>query len=163
MPDLSLEQKVDQLYSIEMIKQLKALYCQYCDTGYDADGIASLFTEDGVWDGGKLFGRFDGREAIRCQVACFSGQIHFAAHLVMNPIIAVDGDRASGRWWLLMPCTATKRGGKIEGRWLVAEYEEDYVRTDGAWKFKKMKIHPKYYAPHLEDWCQHMVECAEAV
>lgn len=157
MPELSLEQKVDQLHAIESIKQLKARYCHYCDTGYDADGIASLFTEDGVWDGGDMFGCFNGRETIRAQFAGFSGQILFAAHLVLNPMIEVDGDRAKGRWWLLMPCTARKRDGRVEGRWLVAEYEEDYVRAGGDWKFKKLKIHPKYYAPHLEDWSQHIV------
>lgn len=162
MPERSLEQKVEELYAIESIKRLKARYCQYCDTGYDPQGIASLFVDDGVWDGGKLFGRFAGRDAIRDHFADIAGQIQFAAHLVLNPIIDVDGDRAHGRWWLLMPCTAARRGGKIEGRWLVAEYEEEYVRRDGDWKFQILKIHPKYYAPHLEDWCHHMVEEALA-
>jgi len=35
-----------------------------CDNHYDADGIASLFTEDAVWESPAL-GRFEGRDAIR--------------------------------------------------------------------------------------------------
>lgn len=59
-----LAQHIQTLESIEAIKQLKARYCALCDDQYDANGIASLFTEDAVWDGGN-FGRHEGREAIR--------------------------------------------------------------------------------------------------
>jgi hypothetical protein len=67
MPQLTLEERVDRLESIDAIKRLKAVYCMYCDA---------------------------------------TGDILFAAHLVLNPIITVEGDRAHGRWWLHMPCTA---------------------------------------------------------
>ncbi len=40
------------LEDIEEIKRLKAGYCSSCDDNYDADSIASLFTEDAIWDGG---------------------------------------------------------------------------------------------------------------
>ena len=45
MPDADLEARVRRLEDIEAIKQLKARYCALCDAGYDADGIAPLFTE----------------------------------------------------------------------------------------------------------------------
>ncbi len=47
-------EKIQWLFDIEQIKQLKHRYCAYCDEQYDPDGIASLFTEDGVWDGGPF-------------------------------------------------------------------------------------------------------------
>ena len=59
-----LERRVRALEDIEAIKQLKYRYADACDRGYDADALADLFTEDAVWDGG-LFGRYEGREAIR--------------------------------------------------------------------------------------------------
>ena len=52
-----LERRIKNLEDIEAIKGLKARYCSYCDDSYDAEGIAGLFTEDAVWDGG-----------IRCEV-----------------------------------------------------------------------------------------------
>ncbi len=47
-------EKIQWPFDIEQIKQLKHRYCAYCDEQYDPDGIASLFTEDGVWDGGPF-------------------------------------------------------------------------------------------------------------
>ena len=61
---MSLEERIQRLEDIEAIKQLKAEYCAYCDDGYNPDGIANLYTEDAVWDGGP-FGRYEGRDAIR--------------------------------------------------------------------------------------------------
>ena len=149
---LTLEARLDRLESIEAIKKLKAVYCMYCDAKYDPDGICSLFTEDGVWDGGASFGRYQGQEQIRKFFAGISGQIVFAAHLVLNPIITVDGDQACGRWWLHMPCTTINEAGNPEGRWLLSEYDEEYVRIDGNWKFKRLRLDVKYYVPHLQDW-----------
>ena len=63
MTELTLEQQVARLAAIEDIKQMKAQYCAYADHGYDPEGMASLFTEDAIWDGGD-FGRFEGVDAI---------------------------------------------------------------------------------------------------
>ena len=47
-----IERRLRALEDVEAIKRLKARYCAYCDDHYDADGIASLFVEDAIWDGG---------------------------------------------------------------------------------------------------------------
>jgi hypothetical protein len=152
MPQLTLEQRVDRLESIDAIKRLKAIYCLYCDAKYDSDGICSLFTDDAVWDGGPSFGRHEGLAQIRKFFEGISGDIVFAAHLVLNPIITVDGDQAHGKWWLHMPCTAINHHGIPEGRWLLSEYDERYVRINGEWKFKELHLDVKYYVSHFEDW-----------
>ena len=60
-----LQKKITRLEDIEAIKQLKARYCEICDhDDYDADAMASLFTEDGSWKGDGV-GSAEGREAIR--------------------------------------------------------------------------------------------------
>jgi hypothetical protein len=160
MEQLTLEQRVDRLESIESIRRLKAIYCMYCDARYDADGICSLFTEDGVWDGGPSFGRYAGLVQIRKFFRGVSSDIVFAAHLVLNPIITVDGDSAHGKWWLHMPCTAVNDAGNLEGRWLLSKYDEKYVRIEGLWKFKELRLDVKYYVPHLKDWAVASVEGA---
>ena len=81
-----LERRIQVLEDSEAIKKLKARYCAYCDNNYDADGIASLFTEDAVWDGGD-FGKYEGREAIRTFFRGAPKLFPFAIHQVMNPII----------------------------------------------------------------------------
>ena len=152
MGEPTLEQQVARLTAIEDIKQMKAQYCAYCDDGYDPEGIASLFVEDGIWDGGE-FGRYEGIEAIKEFFRGISSDIIFAGHLVLNPIITVDGDSAHGKWWLIMPCT-TNMEGKKEARWLAAEYDDDYVKRDGRWLNKHLRIDLKFFAPHLEGWVE---------
>ena len=95
-----LERRLRVLEDIEAIKQLKYCYADACDRGYDHDTLADFFTEDAVWDGGT-FGRYEGREEIREFFCGVSTDIPFAVHYMMNPIISVDGDKASGRWYLM--------------------------------------------------------------
>ncbi len=108
-----LEQRLRVLEDLEEIKQLKARYAALCDNGYDCDGIAALFTPDGVWDGGDL-GRAEGRGAIRDFFVKAPKAFPFAIHHVMNPIIEVSGDTARGRWYLFSRSRwpkATRRRG----------------------------------------------------
>lgn len=152
MTALSLEQQIGRLTAIEDIKNLKAVYCGFCDADYNPDGLSGLFVEDGVWDGGKEFGRHQGRAAIHKFFSGASGSIVFAAHLVMNPIIEVDGDSATGKWRLLMPCTVVNDLGEAESRWLLSAYDETYVRTAAGWLFKSLAVDTQFYAAHLAGW-----------
>jgi len=147
----TLEERVARLEAIEEIKSLKARYCAYCDANYDGDGVAGLFVADGIWDGGD-FGRYEGREAIRGFIKGAAKDIVFAAHLVMNPIIEiVDAQHAKGQWRLLMPATVMTEGAR-EARWLLCHYAETYVRQDGRWMFKDLKLTINFYEPHLKGW-----------
>jgi len=149
-------QSLARLEAIEAIKQLKARYCVYCDDNYNPEGIASLFVEDGVWDG-ERFGRHVGRNQIKAFFQSISGEIVFAAHLVLNPIIEVkDADHAAGRWRLIMPATVRTEGG-TEARWLVAAYAETYVRMDGRWLFQTMNVHINFFEPHEGGWASSAV------
>jgi hypothetical protein len=146
-----LAQRIARLDAIEAIKQLKARYCAYCDDNYDPEGIGALFVEDGIWDG-ERFGRYVGREEIKAFFRRVSGEIVFAAHLVLNPIIEVqDADHATARWRLIMPATF-RTNGKNEARWLVVAYRDDHVRVNGVWMFKHMRIHVNFLEPHQGTW-----------
>jgi hypothetical protein len=92
------------LEDAEAIRNLKARYAALCDNQYDADGIASLFTEDAVWESPAL-GRFEGREAIRSFFRGASAIFSFAIHYSLNGHIEVEGNQARARWYLFMPCT----------------------------------------------------------
>ena len=50
-----------------------------------------------------------------------------------------------------MPCTTNIEGEK-EARWLAAEYDDDYVKQDGRWLFKHLRLDIKFFAPHLDGW-----------
>ncbi len=145
-----LQRRLQVLEDVEAIKKLKARYCAFCDDQYDADGIASLYTEDAVWDGGD-FGKHEGREAIRKFFQGASKIFPFAIHQVMNPIIEVEGDKAKGQWYLFQACTLAEGN---QAMWLAARYEEEYVRSGGEWKFKHLKVSPSFFTPYGEGWAK---------
>ena len=145
-----LEARIKVLEDIEEIKRLKHRYCAYCDANYDADALADLFTEDAVWDGQER-GRNDGREAIRAFFKAAPGRLPFAIHMVLNPIIEVDGDTAKGTWYLFQPCTYANGNRAI---WGSARYDEEYVRLDGQWKFKHLKLTSHFWTPFEEGWAK---------
>lgn len=146
----SIEERVQRLEDEAAIKVLKARYCQFCDDDYDAEGIASLFVEGGVWDGGFM-GRFEGREAIHAHFDRTSSVMVFAIHHVTNPIIEVEGDSAKGQWYLWQPCTQSRQQQAI---WLAARYRETYARTPEGWRFDQMIIHPRMFAPYADGWAE---------
>ena len=143
-----LEKRIQALEDLEAIKRLKARYCAYCDDGYDANGIASLFTEDATWDGG-MRGRAEGRDEIRQFFLRATQRLSFAIHMVMNPLIQVDGDRATGTWYLFQPCTFADGEQAV---WGSARYDEQYIRVDGDWKFSHLKLTSFFWTPFDQGW-----------
>jgi uncharacterized protein (TIGR02246 family) len=146
----TIEERLRVLEDIEEIRKLKARYAAACDDNYDADAIAALFTEDALWDGGSL-GKADGRAAIRKFFRRAAEFFPFAIHNVMNPIIEVEGDRATAQWYLLQPATMAKGNQAV---WLAAVYHDEYVRHEGRWMFKKLSVKPHFLTPYEEGWAR---------
>ncbi|MDF1730244.1 MAG: nuclear transport factor 2 family protein [Minwuia sp.] len=142
--------RVDRLESIEAIKKLKHVYMNECDLGYLPDRLGPLFVDEAVWTS-AVFGHHDGRAAIEEFFGGISAQIVFAAHLAMNFVIDVDGDTATGKWRILMPCTMMEDGQKVS-RWILGDYDETYVRRDGKWLFSKIDFLVNFNVPSLESW-----------
>lgn len=140
----SLETRVRRLEDIEALRQLKYRYCTLCDDDYLADPLAALFTENAVWDGGPL-GRFEGREAIRGFFASCSKTVSFAIHQVTNPVITIDGDRATGDWYLWEPLVFAQGDQAL---WMAARYHDRYRRVAGEWLFEHVAIDLRLLSPY---------------
>ncbi len=147
-----LETRIQRLEDIEAIRALKVRYCDLCDRGYDADALAELFTEDAVWDGG-MFGRYESKRRIHRFFSATGGIVRFARHYVTNSVVDVEGDRASGRWYLLQ--SATMPDGNVERAvWGSARYDEEYVRTPDGWKFQSVLLDWGFWTPFEEGWAK---------
>lgn len=144
-----IERRLRRLEDIEAIRGLKARYCLAVDER-DEPAWAALFTEDAVWDGGD-FGRYEGRAAIVQFFRDIPRLLLFAVHYATNPLIEVDGDRATGRWYLLEPCTFADGNRAV---WGSAHYRETYVCERGEWKFSEIRLVSWFWTPYEEGWAR---------
>ena len=131
-----LEKRITRIEDIEAIKQLKARYCEICDDLHNPDRVTSVFAEDGIWEGAD-FGQAKGHAAIRELFAGFRKNFSFSQHNITNPIIEVDGDRATGIWYLSGPWTTAENG---EEKWMALRYDDDYVKINGEWKYQHLRV-----------------------
>ena len=146
-----LERRITRLEHIEAIKQLKALYCEICDDDHNPDRIASIFTEDGIWEG-RGIGRAQGHAEIRALFERFQSLMSFSAHMTMNPRIEVDGDTATGTWYFFGPFTFYENN---QMRWQATRYVEDYRRVLGQWKIAHLRVRPPgFSADFHEGWAK---------
>lgn len=144
-----LETRIARLEDLEAIKQLKARYCTICDDDHNPDRITSVFSEDAIWEG-RGIGRAEGHGAIRELFQGFQKMISYSQHMVMNPIIEIDGDTAKGVWYFFGPFTM--RDGN-QAKWQAARYHEDYIRLEGEWKIKHLRVKgPGMSADYEKGW-----------
>lgn len=133
-----------RLLDIEAVRALKYRYGALCDDDYRADELATLFTEDAVWDGGP-FGRYEGREAIRAFFAGAPAAVSFAVHYLINPVIDIDGDTATGQWSLWQSMVFRKTS---KAYWLIGQYTDRYVRAADGWLFAGVALHVRALTPY---------------
>jgi len=123
---------------VHEIEKLKARYADAVDGGWtgarphDADAVLALFVEDGAWDGGA-FGGGEGHDGIRKYMLTGDAIMPFAFHHITNPRIEIDGDVARARWHALL---AVETQGQAQLH--VGIYDDEMVRTDQGWKFKRL-------------------------
>jgi hypothetical protein len=154
-----LEARLRVVEDVQAIERLKARYGELVDRRYGPRGvvaadeldalatdIAGLFTEDAVWDGGKLLGLCRGRAEIRERFR--EPTLLFSWHFFVKPRIEVDGDRARGTWDILAPCTT--RDGKAQ--WMAGVEEDEYERGATGWLHRSMKLRVVFLAPYELGW-----------
>jgi len=156
-----LEQRIRQLEDIEAIRALKAKYSMHADEKYTDDHQlrseeereaiageqASVFTEDAIWDGGAQFGVLRGKKAIHASLRSIGWK--FAMHYFVNPVIEVNGDRATGRWMLWEVATLAASDKAV---FLAAVTEDEYVRTSEGWRIAKVTLRMKFMTPFDRPW-----------
>ena len=146
---MDLEARLTQLEDIEATRQLKARYCEVCDANHDPDLILTLFTANGIWEGDGI-GRHAGHQQIAALFRSFQKTISFSQHMVQNPIIAVDGNHATGRWYFFGLFTYYKGQQR---RWQAARYHEEYEKVAGTWQISHLKIvEPVMSARYEQGW-----------
>jgi len=133
---MSLEDRITRLEDIEAIRQLKARYCEVCDDNHNTDEIVKLFTPDCIWEAEGI-DRAEGHDQLVTLFTGFQQSISFSQHMVQNPVIKIDGNTATARWYFFGMFTYRKDGQK---RWQAARYHEQYEKQDGDWRISHLKV-----------------------
>jgi ketosteroid isomerase-like protein len=124
--------------------EISDLVHRYCDAVVrkDRKQWAATWAPDAHWDLGR--GRvMDGADAI---VEYWVGAVDaFDAivQLAHNGQVTVDGDRASGRWYI---SEHTQRRDRATGL-LLAYYDDTYSIVEGEWRFASRAITILYRGP----------------
>jgi hypothetical protein len=147
--DPTLALRIRVLEDLEAIRKLKARYCAACDDSHNPETLGTLFAEDATWEATGM-GRAVGRAAIQEKLGAVgrSGRIRNSAHHAINPILDVDGDRATGHWRLIMLYTANQPDGSLQWLRIIGEYRERYVRIGGEWRFESLACTVEEHAPY---------------
>ncbi len=151
----TVEEKIQILEDVESIKKLKASYCYWADAGIAGDAsqmdeLIAHFTDDAPWADFGPFGEHKGKEAVGAFFReVVVSTLSYSAHMVSNPIIEVDGSKATGKWYVDVPCTLR---GAERPMWLQAKYDEEYVKEGGQWKWKSIVAKFDFITPFDEGW-----------
>ncbi|GGG29926.1 hypothetical protein GCM10007304_49680 [Rhodococcoides trifolii] len=146
------------LEDVREIEQLKYRYAGFCDDGYDPDGIASLFVEDGRWVVDGEGGSMTGHDEIKDHFRALSDKIPWALHYVIAPRVTLseDGLSAVGEFYLLCLCTIERAqdSSTHDAVILTINYTDQFVKRDGSWFFQELlgKTH------QVSDWNKGWVE-----
>jgi ketosteroid isomerase-like protein len=137
---MKLEKRLKTLEDIEDIKKFHLNYI-YLYNNHQHEEMAHCFAEDAVLDTG-VFAVAKGKEEI---ARVFRDDIPTVnnwatAHVVVQPVITVDGDRAKGYWTMFL-CffdVATPKGPGV--RMYQALHDCEYVKVNGEWKYSSVKF-----------------------
>jgi hypothetical protein len=143
MPDID---RISRLCDLEDIRDLRARYGDLADTidgqAGDPAAFASLFSSDGTIDFGE--GSATGRKQIEEMLRGLPMSWQYVKHCIVNHLITLDGDRASGRVSLLVALAMDKSQAPV---WVSGLYHDKYVRTPEGWRFQSVRFEMHFADP----------------
>ena len=156
-----LEREVIRLEDMQEIEDLQQMYGYYMDTHHRQE-VVDLFSDDTESIEIESVGLFLGKEGVKKffldndllqegqQVV--PGWINILI-LMSQDVIDIDpsGKTAKGRWntWL---AEAMPVGGVPRQQWVHGYYENEYVKENGKWKFKKLHWNVTFFTSFEAGW-----------
>lgn len=147
MTDLQdIQAQLQRLNDLEAIRALRHRYAYLANVidGQlgDARAFGALFSDDGEMDLGMGLAKGPDEIAAMLQGAAVDWQC--AMHYMLNPLIELRGDEAEGQVSGLFAFTTQARPQPV---WLSNLYEDRYVRVDGGWKFRSVRVRTTFVDP----------------
>jgi hypothetical protein len=149
-----LKRRAQRLNDQQEVENLQHIYGYYVDRRM-WDDVADLFSENGTMEPG-LRGVYRGRKSIRHAQEQFGPQgLHEGElndHLQVQTLVDISPDGL----------TARARGSELimsgkygeSGEWGLGVFENEYVKQDGTWRIKSMRIFPEMRADYDKGWAK---------
>lgn len=137
-PQTRLDSLAARLQVIEDKDAIWTLFMEYKRhlDARDFKAYASLFTDDAVWGGnlGKAIGPSEIEELLVRTLEVYPSDLERTYHLVMNPVVTVDGDtaRAKSNWGFV-----TRSDNDAPVFQMLGRYSDELRRTPDGWKFSR--------------------------
>jgi len=159
MAQQSLEARIKMLEDIKAIEQLMWNYTYALDYG-DLNGVLDNFLDNAAMEVGMrgaekgkraaLEGRYEGKKAIaELYRSVLPEKDRFTvAHLILNPVVTVEGEKAKGMFYLLEP------SGRERAMWGQGRYDIEYVKVSGKWKISSFKYSWNFNTPYEDGWAK---------
>jgi len=147
-----LSRSIGKLEDVAQIENLQTTYGYYLAT-LEWDRLADLFAEDGTIEI-ALRGVYVGRQAVRRNLDLYGqqglddGVLH--NHMQYQPVIHVAADGSTAK----LRSRALSMMGNFQknGMWMGGVYENEFIKIDGVWKFRKDQVMNTYFAPYDVGW-----------
>jgi hypothetical protein len=154
-----LEAKVRNADDIQEIEKLQNIYGYYLDSRSMVE-IADLFSDDTESVEVANRGVFLGKEGARRFFTGAQGQSapgwYMARHMQLQGVVHVapNGKTAKGRFHAFFLAVTNFGAKDLPPRacWGYGVYENDYVKENGKWLFKKLHFNRYFYTPYEDGW-----------
>lgn len=147
-----LQRRARLLRDTDEIENLVSMYGYYLDK-QQWDAFTELFAADSTMEISQR-GVYIGKQSVRRALELFGPQNilrdHLHNHIQLQPVIHVapDGERA---WVRSRALSQLGTFGAI-GVWGDGVYENEMVKENGVWKFRKDHIYTTFFAPYDPGW-----------
>ena len=147
---MSLEERIKRLEDIEAIRQLIAIYAHNLDDGYNPEGIANLFSQEGAWiiEGSEI----RGSENIAAQCRKLSSLASWTMHNLGTESIEIENGVARCKFYGQALQSMKDGKGNEDSYIFLSVYEAQCVEENGKWLFSRMEAHTMQTAVWSIGW-----------
>jgi hypothetical protein len=159
-----LQKRIQRLEDIKQIERLQRIYGYYQD--YEEwEKVVDLFSDSAESVEECDYGVYKGKDSIRRYYLDLIKGGKDAKHRVGYMSIAMqiqgvvtvdqDGVNAKGRWYgffVEARPTLSLHEGELRQLWAHGIYENEYVKENGKWMFKKLHFFLNFRTPYEDGW-----------
>ena len=156
-----LQARITRLEDIKQIEKLQRIYGYYLD--YDEyQKVVDLFSDNAESVEIADYGVYKGKKGVKkFYLELLGGKPprvgELSIGMIMQGVVDVDsnGKTAKGRWYCMMieaKPTISIHEGELRQLWGNGIFENEYVKENGKWLFKKVFFFLNFRTPYEDGW-----------